>query len=423
VSAAKLNGATEPARSAGNGAWTDFIDEFMEYTENTPSPEIYRLWSAISMVAGALERRVWTVSGDNVDYANLYILLVGTPGTGKGVIRHVGELWQLAKEPTGGFAYSVAPDSATKAALVDQLMKSEKVRITKQGNLIYHALLVPAEEFEVLLPSYNPEFLSFLNSVWNNPLQHREIRRHGPAKDVEISCPFMHILGGVQPAWFVAHFPEEAWTTGFIRRIIMIYAESPPTQSPFKTNPKRTAIKEHIVQRLGHLSTLQGHLGWEMEGMRQVEEWHEAGYAPVPTHSRLAVGYNRSRLQMLVKLAMTASVSRTGNIQEGITQGDVTRALGWLLQAESRMEDIFRSMQGKSDSAIIEELHYFVATQWNRNGKEGVSDAIINKFLMTRVPSEKISKVIDIAARSEMIVKVPGSDHWLPRAKPMVGLY
>lgn len=399
-----------------NGVWTDLIDEFMAYTENAPSPEVYRLWAGISMVSGALERRVWTQTGDNTNFANLYILLVGTPGVGKGVIKEIGALWRETKEPSGGEAFSIASNSTTKAALVDSLLKAEKTRITRMGQTFtYHSILVPAEEFEVLLPHYDSEFIAFMNDLWNNDTQWSENRRHGPAKNVEITNPFMHILGGVQPAWFVSHFPETAWETGLVRRIIMVYAETAPKGDPFRETPHRGAIKDHILQRLGHLSTLQGPLGWHREAVDLAIDWHREDLPPVPTHSKLA-HYNTTRFQFMIKLAMVSAVSRNGTL-DAIAKEDVLRAMRWLFDAESRMEDVFRSLIGKSDGAVIEELHGHVYAMWLRSGKQGVSDMDLHKFLMTRVTSEKIGKIIYTAERGGLIVKVPGTDRWLPRPR------
>lgn len=397
-----------------NGVWTDLIDEFMEYTENATSPEIYRLWAGISMVSGALERRVWTQTGDNTNFANLYILLVGTPGVGKKIIEEVGELWRETKEPSGGEAFSIASDSTTKAALIDSLCKAEKTRITRMGQTFtYHSILVPAEEFEVLLPYYDSEFIAFLNKLWNNSARFTENRRYGPAKNVDIDNPFMHILGGVQPAWFVSHFPESAWETGLIRRIIMIYAETTPKIDPFKVTPHRRGIKDHILERLGHLSSLQGPIGWEQSAVDIAVEWNNNNREPVPAHSKLA-HYNTTRWQFMIKLAMTSAVSRDGVQLGPITEFDVKRALKWLFEAELRMEDIFRSLIGKSDSSVIEELHMHTYSMWTRNGKEGVSDIELHRFLMTRVTSEKIRTIISTAEKGGLIMRVPGTDRWLP---------
>src|SRR5262245_54068338 len=59
-----------------------WIQSFVDYTSNLESPSTYRKWSAITMIAAALEQKVWVDVGGPL-YPNLYTLLVGLPGIGK----------------------------------------------------------------------------------------------------------------------------------------------------------------------------------------------------------------------------------------------------------------------------------------------------------------------------------------------------
>ena len=61
----------------------DFVEQFLKYTEERPSPEIFRKWSAITTLSGALEKRVWTLTKAGPQFANLYTMLVAPPGVGK----------------------------------------------------------------------------------------------------------------------------------------------------------------------------------------------------------------------------------------------------------------------------------------------------------------------------------------------------
>jgi Protein of unknown function (DUF3987) len=402
-----------------NGAWTDLIDEFMQYTEKRISPDIHRLWAAISMVGGACERRVWVRAGDYISYPSFYILLVAPPGVGKSIINDVKELWTEAEEPSGGPAFHIASDNVTRASLVDELNEATSTRLVNGSSYTYHNLLLPAEEFEEFLPFYDSTVISLLNSVWNNKPSHSESRRHGPARRIDIRNPCLNILGGVQPAYFVAHFSEEAWTTGLIRRFLMIYADTPPLKNPFDRTPNRDAIKSHILGRLAHISTLYGEAKWAENSANEVANWHMAGGPPTPTHSRLKY-YLPSRTIFITKLALISAVSRTGALI--IEEPDVKRAMVWLFEAEKRMPDIFRAMLGKSDTQVMEELHYFISTEWMKE-KKGVRTTLIHHFLSQRVPSEKITNIMQTAEKSGMMMKSTDNVNlWLPKPKHLHGV-
>lgn len=400
----------------------DFISAFMAYTEGAFSPTVFRLWSAIAMVAGGLERRVWAKVGPPRTYPNLYILLVAAPGIGKQVIDITRGLWKEANEPgTKIRAFHVAPHQMTKASLIDSLAKAKRSRLCPDGLLTYHSLLVAAEEFQVLLPNYDTEYISALNYMFNSPdMPYEEVRRTGSVKDLAIDMPQLNILAGVQPSYFVSTFPEEAWTTGFARRIIMVYAHETPFRELFEEEEHNAELRAKLTSRLGQMSALYGQCLWDPEAMVRIKNWHRAKGPPKPEHSKLA-HYNNSRTMLLVKLCIVSAISATGQLL--IMDSDVKRALGWLLEAERVMPDIFREMIGKSDSQVLEELHYFVTALWAKDKQKPVRGDLVRKFLLQRIPHEKVESLIMVAERANILARVAGTqDLWLPRPKHEHGM-
>ena len=179
----------------------DWISDFITFTEDSITTPMFRLWSAITAVSGACERRVWGKVGAMSTYPNLYVMLVANPGVGKYVINTVRELWYEAKSPLSGkSAFCVAPDNMTKASMIDKLAKAQQIFYPPSGAPYqYHSLLIAAEEFSVFMPAWDNEFIGVLNSIYNNPsVPYSEERRHGPAREVTIPHPNMSILAGVR---------------------------------------------------------------------------------------------------------------------------------------------------------------------------------------------------------------------------------
>lgn len=389
----------------------------MELTEGVNSPDQFRLWSGISLVAGACERRVWARAARAKTFPNLYILLTAAPGIGKQIIYTAHQLWAGTSEPgTKTPAFKVAPTQMTKASLIDSIAKAKQFKILKGGQAEYHSLQVAAEEFQVLLPSYDTEYIATLNAIFNNPdLPYQEVRRTGSVKEVSIENPQLNILAGVQPSYFVSTFPEEAWTTGFARRIIMIYAAEGKFQELFQEEEEMVGSPQwsELLTQLSQLSCLYGQCSWEPAAAELLAKWHRAKGPPAPSHSKL-VHYNNSRTMFVIKLSIVSAVSRTGALV--ISESDVTRALSWLLNAESRMPDVFREMVGKSDTQVIDELHYMMI-QVQGKTRGGLKTAMIWEFMRQRVPSEKIDKILAAAERSGVIYHPAGAeDLWMARA-------
>jgi hypothetical protein len=400
---------------------SDFISDFFQATPGVISPEIFRTWSGISLLAGALERRVWVRTGNMTTFLNMYVLLVAPPGVGKKVIQDVRDLWLATNEPGGKTCvFKVAPHSMTKAALIDVLARSKTVRTIANGVKAYNSLLVAAGEFPVLLPSYDPEYIATLNDIYDNPPSHDEERRHGPAQKVYIENPQLNILGGVQPSFLANSFPDHAWSTGFSRRFIMIFSAETPEHDLLDLAPIPEVLKTSLLSRLVKLSQLWGELNYEPEAFEFLRKWHSGGRKPKPTHSKLE-HYERNRTQNVIKLSGLSALSR-GALPgpTAITIGDVKRAIAWLVEAEELMPDIFRAMIGKSDGQVIEELGYFVQGYWSSKKQKPLEEKLLWEFLIDRVPSEKIPKIMEAALRSNVIARVVGTeDLYIPRPKYM----
>lgn len=391
----------------------DWLELFLEYTDGIPSPDIFRLWSGISTLAGAMERRVWIETARSKLYPNLYTLLVAPPGVGKSqAISHVNELWYACKD------LRVAPDNVTKPALIDAIQAaSRKLILSETGLVEYHSLLVASSEFGVLVPAHDLEFLNTLNHLYDCPRNYRENRRSMGDNQIDITNPQLNILGGTQPAYLANLLPEEAWGMGFTARVLMVYSSRAISVPLFSSPEPRTELFRQLTARLRTVTQLHGPLDFTEEAKHEIERWANDGCQPVPTHSKLA-NYASRRILHALKLSMVAAVS-SGSANIGIEH--FTRARDWLLGAEATMPDIFREMVGKSDTQVIDELHFYCWKIWI-NEKKPVHKSRLIHFLQTRVPSEKIMRLLDVAVQANILDQLIGTDTYRPRPKNEHGL-
>lgn len=368
----------------------------MAYTDGIPSPEIFRLWSGISTLAGALERRVWISTSRSVLFPNLFVLLVAPPAVGKSqAINNVSELWYATKK------FKIAPDNVTKASLIDALDAADGKRIAPGGALIeYHSLLTASSEFGVLVPAHDLEFLSVLNHIYDNPRTYRENRR-SLNKNIEIVNPQLNIIAGTQPGFLASLLPEEAWSMGFTSRIIMVYSAVPTTVSLFQKQEPRDHMFKALCEGLKGFADIMGEAQWEPDAQVELERWAQSGCEPVPQHSKLQ-HYTGRRILHCLKLSLISAISRAGTTT--ITLWDVNRARDWLLHAEILMPDIFRDMSLKSDSQVILELHWFMWQIWIKS-RQPIHEGRAIHYLQQRLPAEKIERVLDIAVKSGILRK------------------
>jgi hypothetical protein len=97
---------------------------------------------------------------------------------------------------------------------------------------------------------------------------------------------------------------------------------------------------------------------------------------------------------------MISSISRSGDKVIGLEH--YSEALNWLMEAETYMPDIFKSMMSGGDSNSMEEAWNYVWTIYAKERKP-VHEARLVHFLRERVPAHSIMRVIDIMVRSRML--------------------
>lgn len=385
----------------------------MELTDGIPSPEIFRLWTGISIISGALERRVWVETARSAIYPNLFILFVAPPAVGKSqAIEYASELWRGTKK------LLLAPDNVTTASMVDALFKASRRIITEQQQVVeYHSMLVCCSELGVLMPGHDLAFMSTLNYIYDNPRVYHETRRTRD-RDVEIIHPQLNIIAGTQPGFMANILPEEAWSMGFTSRLIMIYSSVCPYADLFERQEPRAELRSSLLERLVGFTQILGHFQWTVEAKAELVRWHREGCDPVPGHSKLQ-HYNKRRILYTIKLSMTAAIARSGALV--ITLEDLNRARDWLIAAEQVMPDIFREMVQHSDAQVIQELHYF-AFQIFQKERKAVHESRLIHFLQNRVPSEKVMRILELCDKSNVLCREAGSAHYTPKPKHEHGL-
>lgn len=390
-----------------------WIDSFLRYTEVQPSPEIYRRWSAIGAITGALERRTWIDTSANRLYPNMFVALVGPPGTGKdSSIVAAKDL--LAR--TG--MVNLAPISMSHKGMMDHLADetTHKTMLDLERNewLSYHSLLCFVPEIGVLLPKYDLGYLSMLNELFQcYDIFEERIRQFGGV--LRIERPHIHIFGGTQPKYMEEWLPDAAFGMGFTARMVFVYHGAPVKVSVFNSYSVDETLEKNLIFDLANIARLKGPFKVRESTAKLIEEWHHGpSEDDKPTHSKL-VHYNARRIMHVLKLSMAYSTARSNEMI--IEDEDFQAALGLLLETESYMPEIFKEMKSGGQLAELEEAFHHLLALYHQRGQKPVPEHMLVHFLSARVPANQIEFLIETMIRSRMVevVEVGNPGLNLPR--------
>lgn len=330
----------------------DWIKQYMEYSKHSEAPDKFHFWTAASVLAGALRRRVWIDQGYFQWTPNQYIIFVAPPGiVSKSTTASIGMnlLKQLPEIKFG-------PDAVTWQALAQSLAQStEEFPVpNRQGEDEFHvmsALTIVSSEFGTFLNPQDREMVDVLVSLWDGQkgVWRKSTKTQG---DDEIMNPWINILACTTPAWIAGNFPEYMIGGGFTSRCLFIYAETKRQLIAYPGDdiPKDFSTQEQdLIHDLEIISQMRGEYHLTKEATAWGRIWYEEHFNNRPTHLNEVQfgGYIARKQTHMHKLAIILSASRNDTLE--ITRESLEVSNAMVTALEFDMPKVFQQV-GANDA-------------------------------------------------------------------------
>lgn len=341
---------------------SDWLDSYLIYTDNSESPISYHRWCGLSVIAGALQRRVYLKWGlGQVIYPNLYVVLVGASGrTRKGVA--IGIAKEFLKQVAG---ISVAPESSSGRQAMILAMKRANTNFQDptDGVIKFHCSITAfSEELSVFLGQGDIAYLSNLTD-WYDSKDDWEYETVGRGKDT-LQGLCLNLLGGTAPDWIQSMIPGEALGGGFTSRIIFIVEEVKRKIVPeHYITPEEYELQRKLLIDLERIGQLSGEMKLTDEAKQLYINWYveqdtalSAGN-PAISDARFA-GYCERRATHLRKLMLICSAARGDDLT--ITRLDFQKAISLLVGAEQNMHKTFGGLGKAFGSDVTEQVRIYI---------------------------------------------------------------
>lgn len=339
---------------------SDFLTGYLKYTENSEPPIAYHTWTGISIIAGALQRKVYLNWGFEEIFPNMYIVLVGPSGRArKGVAMGIGQ--KILQDVPG---VTMTCDSNTREALIAIQKRAIKdFEDGTTGEIKFHCSVTAfAEELSVFLGQNDIKFLANLTQ-WYNSKDEWAHETKGTGRDSLRGLCF-NLEGATAPDWIQSMLPQEAVGGGFTSRVIFIVEDGKGKTIPKGIQTEENKRLEEALKRdLERISYMSGAFTMDPEAEKLYTDWYveqdnlaKAGQMAV-ADPRFA-GYCERRATHIRKLLMIMSASRSDELI--ICKEDFHRSLKVLKAAELKMYKTFGGLGQAKYSSITEMIKDYI---------------------------------------------------------------
>ncbi len=350
----------------------DWVDAYLVFTTNSEPPVSYHVWTAISAIAGALQRKVRLLWGHETLYPNLYIVLVGPSGRcKKGTAMTLG--LEILKEVTG---VTIVPEDVTRPQLIRRMADAVSTFTDSETKKIHFHCSVTcfSEELSVFLKKNNVEFLATLTNWYDSRDEWTYETKNAGVDKIQGVC--FNMLGGTAPDWIPVMLPQEAVGGGFTSRIIFIVEEDKAKTVPNHVlSEAEKKLRGALVRDLQRIYNMSGDFRLSEEATSRYVHWYSDQDARIrngepPIADPRFAGYVERRATHAKKLAMVLTSSRTS---ERVVQiQDFERALDYMQKAELRMGKAFGGMGKSLYAQATEQILGYLKDRRGRKVKRSV---------------------------------------------------
>jgi len=342
--------------------FSNWLKAYTSYTRDSESPTSFHFWTGVSVLAGALRRRVWIDMKKFQWTPNFYVILVGPPGVAAKSTSISMGMRLLSKVPGVKFG----PESMTWQALAkdleDAIEHVDYIRPDGTKDLAkMSCLTIEITELGTFLRLDDDQLMSFLIRMWEGQ---RDTFRHKTkaSGNVEVDNPWLNIIGATTPAWLKDNFPEAMIGGGLTSRVVFVYGDKKRMLIPYPDEvipPKEEAkLREDLVADLVEISKLAG--PYQLSPFAR--EWGRAWYSdhnnpdlrPPHLASDRYGGYLARKQTHLHKFAIVLAAAKRNQLL--IEEDDLREADSIITDNEKDMLKVFQSIGVVTQSKHVQEI-------------------------------------------------------------------
>lgn len=363
----------------------NWIQSYLAYTAESESPEEYHKWVAISVIAGALRRRVFFQMGYFNLYPNQYVVMVGPPGRcKKSTAMRIGRTL-LGAVPDLKFT----TDSVTRERLIQDLTQAHS-----DG---HSSMTAYSSELATLLTSSGMDMVAFLTDIYDSPPEWSHQTKMGGTN--KIKAPYLNLIAATTPDWIAKAMPMDTVGIGLTSRIVFVYQDTPRVKDPFPVlSPEQVELQKLLLHDLHQLAMFGGEFQLDKVAKKFYSDWYKSRLEkPNPTGDNRLDGYFERKPMHVLKLAMVVSAALKNELL--LTETDIAASLGLLGEIEEKMPKVFANVGKNPLSADIDAVALAIA----ENGQRGTMMPELIRRFKHSLRKDELLEVLDMLVDQNLV--------------------
>ncbi len=390
----------------------NWLEAYLCYTEHSEAPEVFHFWTGVSVVAGALRRRVWIDQGYFQWTPNFYIILVAPPGiVSKTTTASIG--MRLLREVPG---IHFGPDVVTWQALVQAMAEStEHVVMDDDLRHPMSCITISSGEFGTFLNPHDREMVDVLTSLWDGQIGAWKKATKSQGSDT-IQNPWINVIACTTPAWIAGNMPEYVISGGFMSRCIIVFADEKGQLVAYPKKRMRKVkdfkgLQQKLIHDLELISMMTGEYYLSEDAETWGETWYEEHYERIRTHavSDQLQGYMARKQTHMHKLSMVLSAAQ--HDRSIIELQELKEAARLVTELESNMQRVFQTISASPDTQHASEVVTLVQRY------RSIPQANLFRLLFHRMSYTEFKQALDSAVAADHISMVSDGAQILVKAK------
>lgn len=288
-----------------------YLKDYVYYSSGHEVPEEYVWWGGLSILGHILGHKVYVELGDYFRfYPNLYVCLVGEPGSGKNTAIGVNLDIMIRY-----FPHLIVSASIQSREDIAFLMSQPEAVVTwkdEKGELHeYRPFYALNNELASFLSVERVKMVEFLVEIYDGKrfgTGFKSMRKDNPGVRQWFDNPHFSLLAGAVPAYFMGELKDDLFSGGLGRRLIIVHSRREKVV-PIPRKP--SGADEALARAVEHLKLAEqfyGRLKLSNVALTWWNEWYPAHRQKRVDDPILAQFYSTKHMQLL-KVAMCLLLS------------------------------------------------------------------------------------------------------------------